>query len=1428
MEKIKNRISKLFYMVAVLCLTALFSAIFIISNMDKNNGVYADNYDSTKPITNGYILTDQEINYSQNNYQETPKFSADATGIACYSLRDDYVIYTQDQDRNGLCWAYSSNMALGTTLMMATGEFYDFSETWASLINVKESSSYVFGDGGNAFTFNSLVKKYGLVLESDIQYQNSYLISRENAEQYYNYYSQFANKEIMDNLHFFMYNLFDQNKVKNHVYNFGGLSVGMYWNSSVGNNGLYKDAKCYYKYPSAKDSNSGGHAITIIGWDDNYSATYNGKTYTGAWICLNSWGNAFGGDSVLYVFYEDSDLYGQAYGYKYQPESTGLYYSNRVKAGTGYTTYQTNLKGKYYSKTNYNPTTALTKQQNMYFDDDVNITYSYSISDDATVDNVNIYFGQEDVTSNFDININSNNYEISLSATNLEAGPYKVLIDYSNSANSEEYLNTIYVLNGAELEKIIVSCSAGINNNGYYYGYNTYNYPKLEYTIATTKTSGTISFAAYKATYSTFEQSTFYLTSISYSGLSSENNLVNYQTVIKTSDNKQKIMYVTVVFVSSTITQVSTNIYYSLDGGTIDAPNRLVVDKENGVALTNPIKPGYDFVGWFYDKEGTKAVVSNVLTMDNVITLTNPKLYAKSYYNSYLSGSSMAFVYAKWILKAPATASLLVDNETQNTNEEFTITASLNHPLAKLFVLKSISWFKDGVKLENTENGYTLKQTIDTQGAYNYYAEICVTLYGVEANVTTDALQVVVLKGIDVVPVYNEGSFTWESVDNAESYVVTIYHQKGDNKQTVDTKNFDVADDKVLNLYNEIEKSTFGDGAYFVGLKAVLSVGGNQYITKEVLSNEINFYSVEFITYTNNINNLLVEENKSFTLPTDLVKTGYSFKNWCDKEDRKTEYDSTSIVTQNLTLYANWKMNDIENIDNVTGIAKTYDKQASYITINPTHQSGLSNFEYVWYYQKDANSKPVLLTSKTENTIGVTNVAENGLYYAEITLNDSDGFSVTNNTNKITVKIDKYLTKINTTQIVTEYRYTGSEQTISSGAYAQEDDGTRISNMDMSYEIKEPNKRSGLNKFINVPTDQTFTLIVKAVGNDNYSSAFVEVPITVNKAKAGLTVESEFQFFRYNGKIIKPEYILNNTEQIVEADIYPVNVNKDGYDVTLTAKESQNYEKSEKPVVVHVSINPANIFIRVNDVSSVIFLGKAKLSYTIIDGEVYPGDDLGIKLSSDTVDTNKLGVYNITLTSTNENYKIAVFEGVYRVTAWPYYAGVILLAFFAYITITLLKKRRYQYEFETNGGGIVSPIDTKDKNAINIEKPEREGYKFAGWYTDMELTKPFNYKFLKSKGKTLYAKWIKDEKSMTLSDELVSAQNIVDQIQQQLKPKKEEVVTKEDIKQDELPKEPKEKTEEEKLQDLIDSVKEKQTMSAGEIEEFIKKITENK
>lgn len=51
------------------------------------------------------------------------------------------------------------------------------------------------------------------------------------------------------------------------------------------------------------------HAITIIGWDDNYSRENFNLEHRpindGAYIVLNSWGEKFSKDGVYYVSYDD-------------------------------------------------------------------------------------------------------------------------------------------------------------------------------------------------------------------------------------------------------------------------------------------------------------------------------------------------------------------------------------------------------------------------------------------------------------------------------------------------------------------------------------------------------------------------------------------------------------------------------------------------------------------------------------------------------------------------------------------------------------------------------------------------------------------------------------------------------------------------------------------------------------------------------------------------------------------------------------------------------------------------------------------------------------------------------------------------------------------------------------------------------------------
>jgi len=54
----------------------------------------------------------------------------------------------------------------------------------------------------------------------------------------------------------------------------------------------------------------------------------------------------------------------------------------------------------------------------------------------------------------------------------------------------------------------------------------------------------------------------------------------------------------------------------------------------------------------------------------------------------------------------------------------------------------------------------------------------------------------------------------------------------------------------------------------------------------------------------------------------------------------------------------------------------------------------------------------------------------------------------------------------------------------------------------------------------------------------------------------------------------------------------------------------------------------------------------------------------------------------------------------------------------------------YQITFDSNGGSIVAP------------KPTYEGYTFAGWFEDEELTTEFEFTRMPAENLTLYAKWV--------------------------------------------------------------------------------------
>ena len=69
----------------------------------------------------------------------------------------------------------------------------------------------------------------------------------------------------------------------------------------------------------------------------------------------------------------------------------------------------------------------------------------------------------------------------------------------------------------------------------------------------------------------------------------------------------------------------------------------------------------------------------------------------------------------------------------------------------------------------------------------------------------------------------------------------------------------------------------------------------------------------------------------------------------------------------------------------------------------------------------------------------------------------------------------------------------------------------------------------------------------------------------------------------------------------------------------------------------------------------------------------------------------------------------------------------------------------YTIKFDTNGGSELKNISVKSGQSIGtITEPKKDGYVFTGWYSDKELTKPYNKDEKVTASATLYAGWKTD------------------------------------------------------------------------------------
>lgn len=766
---------------------------------------------------------------------------------------------------------------------------------------------------------------------------------------------------------------------------------------------------------------------------------------------------------------------------------------------------------------------------------------------------------------------------------------------------------------------------------------------------------------------------------------------------------------------------IEYTITYSLDGGSNTNPSSYNIETPT-INLTDAVKIGYTFDGWYKESSFTNKVTSIAQG-----SLGNIELYAKFTINQYTisfdvdGGSDVASITQDYntVFSAPTTP----------TKNGYTFDGWFENGSQTAYNFSTMPADNVNLKAKWTPIEYTI--TYDLVGGINDNNPIKYTIE-TETITLNDATKVGYtfdgwFDGTEKVEKIELGSMgNIELTAHWTPIEYTISYENTKSATNFNPIKFTIESDTIT-LVN-LEKLGYTFNGWYNGVEKVSSITkgttGNITLTADWTVNgyEITYHNVDRATNSNP--DVYDVEDEPLTL-LNADKVGYTFIGWYTDAEFKNEISVITVGTiGDIDLHAKWEIIEytasfkadnnlveeviftveteslieptVPNKNGYNGNWESYVLVASNITVNAVYTP--ITYSITYNNTKDRpNSNPVNYNIEN-NTITLVNLAATGYSFVGWFNGEEQVTEIVSGTFG---------------NIVLTAKWTALEYSIS---YIYDDtkgDVPEGVTLKVKYTIED---------------DFDFAILESKTIGYSFTGWFTEKVVGTGTKVDGVelgTIGNITVYGQWGADVYTIAY--NNIDEVINTNPTTYTIETEDFTIMNLSKVGYTFEGWYLDSGLN---NTATTTILKGSHGDIILYAKwEKISYTLTYN-LYGGS-----YASGTNPANYTIEDNITLINPMQTGKI--FVGWYTLAE----NGSLVKQISKGTTGNITLYARW-IVFDSNGGSTISY--TPDLSASGLTKPTdptKDYYEFAGWYFDEQLTQKYDFKSLPSASSTLYAKW---------------------------------------------------------------------------------------